>query len=44
MDLLITALLIGLLLVLLIAFADELLLEWTRQRVRAKSGEALHHE
>jgi len=31
-------------LVLLIAFADELLLEWTRQRVRAKSGEALHHE
>ncbi len=31
-------------LVLLIAIADELVLEWTGRRVRAKSDEALHHE
>jgi TRAP-type C4-dicarboxylate transport system permease small subunit len=31
-------------LVLLIAFADELVLEWTGRRVHAASGEALHHE
>ena len=31
-------------LVLLIAFVDELVLEWTGRRVRASSGEALHHE
>jgi hypothetical protein len=31
-------------LVLLIAFADELVLEWTGRRARARSGDALHHE
>ncbi len=31
-------------LVLLIAFADELVLEWTGRRVQRASGEALHHE
>jgi len=31
-------------LVLLIAFADELVLEWTGRRVRAKSDVALHNE
>jgi TRAP-type C4-dicarboxylate transport system permease small subunit len=31
-------------LVLVIAFVDELVLEWTGRRVRAVSGEALHHE
>jgi TRAP-type C4-dicarboxylate transport system permease small subunit len=30
--------------VLLIAFVDELLLEWTGRRMRAKPGEALHSE
>ena len=30
--------------VLLIAFADELVLEWAERRVRATPGEALHHE
>ena len=31
-------------LVLLIAFVDELVLEWTDRRVRAKPDGALHHE
>ena len=31
-------------LILLIAFADELVIEWTGRRVHAKPGEALHHE
>ena len=31
-------------LVLMIAFADELVLEWTGRRRQASSGEALHHE
>ena len=31
-------------LVLLIAFADELVLEWTGRRVREAAGGALHHE
>ena len=31
-------------LVLLIAFADELILEWTGRRAQLASGEALHHE
>lgn len=31
-------------LVLVIAFADELVLEWTGRRVHAVSAEALHHE
>ena len=31
-------------LVLLIAFVDELVLEWRGRRVRAKPGEALHNE
>ena len=31
-------------LVLLVAFIDELVLEWTGRRVRAQSGEALHNE
>ena len=30
--------------VLLIAFVDELVLEWTGRRARAISGEGLHHE
>ena len=31
-------------LVLMIAFADELFLEWTGQRANAKTDEPLHHE
>ena len=31
-------------LIMLIAFADELVLEWTGHRETAKSDEALHHE
>jgi TRAP-type C4-dicarboxylate transport system permease small subunit len=31
-------------LVLMIAFADELVLEWTGRRRQARSGDALHHE
>ena len=31
-------------LIMLIAFADELVLEWTGRRESTKSGEALHHE
>jgi TRAP-type C4-dicarboxylate transport system permease small subunit len=30
--------------VLVVAFADELVLEWTGRRTRAKPGQALHHE
>jgi TRAP-type C4-dicarboxylate transport system permease small subunit len=31
-------------LVLMVAFVDELALEWTGRRLHARSGDALHHE